>query len=422
VSAPARSLPLRVARRFPTTFIVATPYVVLFLPLALWNDTPGTDFIITTGAAALAGTVAVETAVTAVSLADRRRCRPSRGAGQQPQQQQRTQWRGDRVAVVARWVAVVSMIANLTSAVAGGGLRATIDGAVPSGIVSLTALFAAWGYVAVALLIAAHAIGGLTRATAVTWLVCLAGTQVVAALIVTVTATAATFVTSLVVLAYLTRLVPTSWLVAAGCFVAAAWPVVYEVRNLRRRASGIAVSDDLSAGDRLRFDEQIIQAQQYGPGHDLGQLDFWGTLRFGVVPRLLDPDRDVLSSGVLINQFMGGTSHSAFNFAPVATAWFFWGTLVVVLLYAAYAGIVAALRPWHGLSARPCALIVIALMMRGPLSWFGTPPDVIAGALQALVAALPVFIVLMTWARAPLRTGSAPRGATPAPHRSLAVR
>ncbi|NII40935.1 hypothetical protein E9228_001571 [Curtobacterium flaccumfaciens] len=392
------SLALRLVLRFPTTTIVLAPYVLLFLPLAIWNDNPDTDFVIRTGALAVAGAFMVEAAIALVALSERRAHRaPSAHARSRPARS----WHGDRVAAVARTVAVVSMVANLGSVLLGGGtLRAQVDSAVPSGVLTVLSPFVSWAYVAVALLIAANALGGLSRWATIRWLVALIATQAVLAYMTNLTARATVFLVLLATLAIFTRLVPRTWILAGAAACAVIWPTVFEIRNALRRANGIAVSDSVSATDRLRFDEQITRAAQYGPGHDLGQPDAWSALRYGFIPRFLDPNRPTISSGNLINELLGGSSISSYTFQPVATAWFFWGSLAVVLLYALSASIIMATRPWDHLARRPAAIILFALMLGGPLSWFSTPPDVVVNMLQTFVSTIPVLLVLRLWARA----------------------
>lgn len=398
---------IRLAWRFPTTSAVTAPYVLLFLPLALWNGNPQTDFILQMWGTAVAGTLVVEGSVALIAAAERRSRRSTRPA--EPGGLA-SLWHARRVAAVARAVTVVAVATTLTSVVLGvGTLRAQVDSQVPSGALGILTPFVSWPYVALALLITARHLRGLSRASVLGWIATLLSTQIVAAYVTTLTTRAASFSIILMVLAFLTNLVPRSWIAAAIGALAVIWPTVYAIRNQLRVANGIDVSEDVSASDRLRLDEQIVRAAQYGPGHDLGQAGPGDVLRYGLVPRFLDPGRDAISSGGLINEFLGGVSFSSYTFMPVATAWFFWGTLTVVLLYAGYATVVMSLRPWCSIAERPYAFILVTLVLSGPLSWFGTPPDTSINLLQTIVSTLPVFFVLQLWARrAPVRTEHRP--------------
>ncbi|MGN7191842.1 hypothetical protein [Curtobacterium sp. MCBA15_004] len=411
-----RSVGRQLALRFPTTFAVAAPYVLLFLPTAVWYGNPETDFIIRTSALAIAGAFAVEAAVASIAVAERRSGRPVATSPRNPSPRvpSPSAWHPERLAVLARIVSVVAIAATLASVVLGAGtLRSQVDGELPSGAAAVLTPFTSWTAVALALLITARHTGGLSRAGALRWIGALLLTQIVSASVTTITARAVGFLVLLAVLAYLTELVPRSWIVAAIGLVAVVWPTVFAVRNQLRLANGIDVSTDLTASDRLRFDEQIGRAADLGPGHELGQPGFGEVIRYGLVPRFLDPDRGALSSGNLINEYLGGAPFSSYTFLPVATVWFFWGAFAVVLLYAGYAAFVMTLRPWSGIARRPYALILFTLALNGPLSWFGTPPDSTIGALQALVATLPVFVALQVWARRSPVRGYLPTRATP---------
>lgn len=409
----AGSTVVRLARRFPTTFIVSAPYVLLFLPLALWNVNPQTDFILQMWGTAVAGTFVIEGSVALIAMAEHRSGRVAAGP---PLGALASRWYAGRVAVIARGVSVVAIAATLASVLLGAGtLRSQVDAQLPTGAAAVLTPFVSWTSVAIALLIAAHRLGGPDRASTLGWIGALLITQISAAYVSTITIRAAAFVVLLLVLAFLTELVPRSWIVAAVGALAVVWPTVYAIRNQLRVASGIDVSDDVSATDRLRFDEQIVRAAEYGPGHDLGQAGPGDVLRYGLVPRFLDPGRDGLSSGNLINEYLGGVSYSSYTFLPVATAWFFWGTLALVLLYASYATVVMMLRPWRSIAERPFALIVLTLVLSGPLSWFGTPPDTSIGLLQTLVSTLPVFFLLRLWARRAPLAPERPHSPTHAP-------
>ncbi len=397
MTAQPPSLALRLFRRFPTTTLVMAPYVLLYLPLAIWNDNPGTDFIIYTGGLAVGAAFLVEFSFALVVLSERR----SRRAPGAPATTSTTSiWHGDRVGVVARAVSVVSIVTNLAFVTLGGTtLTSQVAGVVPSGVLTLLSPFVSWGWVALALLFSAHALGGIDRWTLVRWLVALVATQAAVAYVTNITARTLVFLVTLAAVALLTRLLPRSWILGGVAAVAVVWPTVYQIRNTLRQANGIAVAEDVSATDRLRFDEQIVKAEQYGPGHDLGQPDLFSALRYGLVPRFLDPGRPAVSSGNLVNEFLGGASFSSWTFMSVATSWFFWGTIVVVLIYAVHAVVILGLRPWNDIARRPAALIILTLIIGGPLSWVATPPDVFIMFLQTTVSAIPVFLVLRLWAR-----------------------
>ena len=409
----------RTALRFTTTIAVAAPYVLLFLPMAIWNDNPETDFVVRTAGIALLGTFTVEASLAMLAFAERRSGRPSIvrfGVAER--------WNAERVATIARAVAVAAAVANLALVLLGGlTLSAQVNGVLPTGALTLLSPFLSWSYLALALLIAADRLGGLRPASTIRWILMLIGSQVAMAFVRGITVGAAAFIIVALTLALMTALVPTRWIVATATLGIALWPTVYALRNDRRTSEGIAVSKDLSAVDRLRFDEQIARAAPYGPGHELGQPDLWSSLRFGLVPRFLDPGRPAVTSGNAINEFLGGTSTSSYTFLPVATSWFFWGSLGTVLLYALFASVMVSLRPWRAIGRRPVALVLATALLSGPLGWFSTPPDASIGMLQSVVSASPVLLVLWVWARkpAPVRADE-PRRSSALTERRAAVR
>lgn len=402
----AASLWVRLALRFPTSSTVAAPYAFLFLPLAIWNDNPGLDFLVQTGAIAVGSAFLVELAIALVVVAGRRSGRITtrpEPAG--------VPWDGSRVAAVARVVTIVSVAANLSALGLGGGtLSSQVAGSGPTAVLSLLSPFVSWSWVSVALVISAHSLGGLSRWSALRWIALLILTQAVAAYVSNLTARPTAFLVLLLTMLFLTRLVPWTWIASSVGVLVVIWPTVFAIRNAQREANGVAVDDSISATDRIRFDELIVRAQQYGAGHDLGQPGFWDVFRYGLIPRFLDPDRPPVSSGFLINVFMGGSSFSSDQFLPVATAWFFWGGLATAMIYAGYSVIVLSLRPWRRLGDRPFAIVTFAIILGGPLGWFVTTPDAPINALQTLVSVLPVFLVLQLWAR---RTPEAEPTATP---------
>ena len=383
-----RSLVLRVALRFPTTLVVSAPHVLVFLPLAIWNDNPGTDFIVRCGIA-VAGTLVVEASVALVVAAERRSGRIAPTASTPDPS---TRWEPQRVATIARTVTIISVVANLTSALLGAStLRSEVDGVLPSGAASILTPFVSWAQVALALLVAARFLGGLSRVAVLRWIGVLLLAQIAVASILTITARAVSFLVLLIVLAFLTNLVPRAWIAGGIGVLAVLWPTVYAVRNQLRTAHGIDVDADVSAFHRLRFDEQIVRAAQYGPGHSrparpVGQPAVrTGTAGPRPRPRrrlVRQPDQRVPRWSRLLRV----------TFLPVATAWFFWGTFSVVLLYAGCAAAVMALRPWRTIARPPYAVVLLTLMLGGPLAWFSTPPDTTIALLQTLVTILPVFL------------------------------
>ena len=368
----------------------------MFLPLAIWNDNPGTDFIVQMWGIAVAGTLVVEASVALVVAAERRSGRIAPTASTPDPS---TRWEPQRVATIARTVTIISVVANLTSALLGAStLRSQVDGVLPSGAASILTPFVSWAQVALALLVAARFLGGLSRVAVLPRIGVLLLAQIAVASILTITARAVSFLVPPVVLAFLTNLVPRAWIAGGIGVLAVLWPTVYAVRNQLRTAHGIDVDADVSASDRLRFDEQIVRAAQYGPGHDLGQPGLWDSLRYGLVPRVLDPGR---AGGVRQpDQRVPRWSRLLRVHVPP-------GRDRLVLLGHLHGG-PALRRSRRRRDGAPTVAHDRAtavrrgpphVMLGGPLAWFSTPPDTTIALLQTLVTILRCSWSCTSWAR-----------------------
>lgn len=78
--------------------------------------------------------------------------------------------------------------------------------------------------------------------------------------------------------------------------------------------------DTIGAYDRLRYNEQVSRAAQIPElPVEVGQPDLVEIIRYGLVPRILDPDRPNLGTAKKINAYLGGGTTSAYTFLPVTT-------------------------------------------------------------------------------------------------------
>ena len=111
--------------------------------------------------------------------------------------------------------------------------------------------------------------------------------------------------------------------------------------------------------------------------------------RYGLIPRVLDPDRPALATGTDINVYIGGTSDSAYTFLPLGTIYFLDAKSGIVFYYAGWALVGTALLRF-GSGPGPARMIVFGLLMAGPLGWFSTYPDSMVGLLQGTVSITPI--------------------------------
>ncbi|WP_420123069.1 hypothetical protein [Nakamurella sp.] len=372
-------------RRAPVTTQLAIPYGILILPQALLYGNEHIAFIVGILGLALAGCAPVE-----VLLRTRRRDELLVAS------RERLESYGGILRVVALLACAAGQASGIVSASFGVGTVAAQLGLIrpltPVG--PLLSIFSTWTVSGAALLVAAHLAGQLTRRTLNLCFLIVITLEGVRTAITTITASLISLTVYLVILGIFAGTLRLRTCVLAVVAVLLIWPSVYELRNAIRQESGVHVSASVDAFDRLRYDQQISRAADIVDiPIDIGQPDLPDTLRYGLIPRFLDPDRPTLSTGNRINVFLGGTQTSSFTFLPVTTLYVLQGPLATVAFYAVLAIILAiALR--SGSRLTPWRLIVFGLVSAGPLSWFAGYPDSTIGCIQGLVAALPLLAVL----------------------------
>lgn len=381
----------RILQRYPITCILIAPYLFLILPQAVYYDNPKTGFIVYVVALAAGGSAAVETLFLLLRP-------PYRKVGDAAAANSR--W--PRIMRVVRVVAVISVTADVTNAAFGGGTIVTqmTGRAASSPIVALTTPLAGWRYLAVALLASAYLGGYATKKQLCRWVLVVLAGQVAVASFTTITQPVANFISFLALGGILLGLVRVRLVLFIGIILLSAWPVIFALRNDARSDNGVRVSTSVSATDRLRFDQQMSQASSYSvPANLPGAPGAIEVIRYGLVPRALDPGRPTLSTGMLINDYIGGTRTSSYNFLAVGTVYFIDGPYGVLLFCAAWAlAFMLLLRTGGG--PGPLRIAVMAFAIIGPLGWTSTYPDSMIGLLQALPSTLPVVAALAYFGRA----------------------
>lgn len=375
----------RLLRRAPVTTQLAIPYSILILPQALLYGNEHITFILGVLGLALAGCLPVEALVRT-----RRRDELlviSRG---------RLESYGGMLRIVALLACAVGQVSGIVSASFGVGTVAAQLGLIrpltPVG--PLLSIFSTWTVSGAALLVAAYLAGRLTRRALHLCFLAVIVLESVRTAITTITASLISLTVYLVILGIFAGTLRLRTCVLAVVAVLLVWPTVYELRNAIRQESGVHVSASVDAFERLRYDQQISRAADIlEVPIDIGQPDLQDTLRYGLVPRFLDPDRPTLATGNRINVFLGGSETSSFTFLPVTTLYVLQGPFATVAFYALLAMVLAvALR--SGSRLTPGRLVTFGLVSAGPLSWFAGYPDSTIGCLQGLVAALPLLAVL----------------------------
>lgn len=387
------------------TFAIVTPYLVLILPPALWYQNPSTGFIARVGAIAVAGSLVTEWLLGVLT--------PARG----PVRSTVADYGRDLYRVGLFAILASALVGVLAAAAGVGSIQVQVGLATASRwLATANSLVGGWGIIGVGLLLAAYLAGTCSRAELLRALAVLVGGELVEAYLTALTAQLMALGTLLVTMALLLGLIRARVLVVVFLVALALWPAVFELRNEIRTAAGVAVDESVGAYDRLRFDEQIARADGLRVPLELGQPGIVDIVRYGVVPRALDPGRPQVSTGRLINVALGGGPTSAYSFLPVTTTYVLVGPAP---LFAWYAGLALLVRlVWYeGRRLTPARTVILTVLMAGPLGWFSTYPDQVIGAIQTLVAGIPLFVVLALVRSSRRPVGRAAQAAEVRPHR-----
>ncbi|RLP94454.1 hypothetical protein [Micromonospora sp. CV4] len=374
-----------ILRRYPITILVLAPYALLFVPMAVVYANPKSTFILQLLGAALVGTLLVETA--ALAARPQRRWRPGITAVNASHR---------HLYVVARLVAVISVAASITAAQAGQGTIFTQlgDEVAASPVARVAALSAGWSYLAFALLLASFLGGRANRVRVLCWIGLLVAGQVATAALTGITSPLFGYLSFIAGAGAICGLFRVREVVLLGAVILLAWPTLFALRNDIRADGGVSVAYDVTAGDRLRLDLQLTHAAEYDAPVDVGQPGPTEFVRYGLVPRILDPDRPAISTGALINQYLGGTATSSYSFLALGNVYFLVGWLGVPLYYAGWTALAVLLLRARA-APGPIRLSLFCFVLAGPLLWSSGYPDAMIAFLQHLVAALPVFAVLL---------------------------
>ncbi|MFE9691798.1 hypothetical protein [Micromonospora sp. NPDC005806] len=380
----SQSLPLALLRHYPATALLLAPYAVLIVPMAVINHNPETGFILRLLALAMAGATTVETA--ALLIWGRKTWR--KGAIS-------TRTDHPHIFLIARLVAIVSMIADVVGTTAGRGTIVTqVTGKVAaSPVAGASALVAGWSYVAFALLLFSFLSGRARPGAFYRWTLALIGVQVYLVFLTARSAPLIGYLTFVFAAGLILGAIRFRYVVVATALLFLVWPTIFTARNEVRVANGIAVSDK-SATDRLRFDTQVTRASGIDVPVDVGQPGIADLPRYGLVPRILDPERPLISTGAKINQYFGGSATSSFTFLTLGTVYFLDGPIAVIVYCGLWALVVASLLS-VGRGPGPIRLCLLCLVIAGPLVWISTYPDTVIGLLQYTVSASPVFLAIM---------------------------
>lgn len=375
-------------QRFPTTFTLIAPYILLILPTAFVFGNSDVWFLIGVASFALTGTILGE-----LFGMKRRRYPVSKSTVAEY---------GPGLFWLSFIAIAVSSVVGVAAAYGGKGSVAVQIGIaeISSGFFgTVDSITAGWSIVGTGMLFAAYVGGQCSRRSFFFVIILMLLAEVIVSFFTQITAPLLSRVILVAMLMLLFGLVGVRVVIAAILAALIIWPIMFDYRNELRIQEGVGVSEKVDAFDRIRFDLQFSRAQELVVPLDievtthLQHPSAIDVLRFGIVPRFLDPDRKIVSTGQVINVALGGTATSAYTFGPVTTAYVLEGPVYLATYYFLLAVIVNLI--WRrGMKITPIRLILLALILNGPLGWFSTFPDASIGTVQSLVSALPFLLIL----------------------------
>ncbi|WP_345762836.1 hypothetical protein [Diaminobutyricibacter sp. McL0608] len=371
----------RILQLFPATTFLLAPYLGLILPIALIQGNRQLPFILGLLGLALLGCLVAEGLTAPV----RARIDLTRTAGPTTK----------ALRAITIGVTMIAAATRIAFVLAGGGsLLAQLTGSQQSPIASAASLFSSWNLFGVGLIFACYMRKACSKRTLWLGISAIILIEGWAALQTSVTAPLLQVVTSVMLMALVLGLVRLRVLVVALIVVLLAWPTFFSLRNSVRVELGSSVDQSVTAFDRLRFDDQLTAVAQFKVPVSVNQPGPLQVLRYGLVPRVLDPNRPNISSAGLINRVLGGSSTSSYNFLSIGTIYFFYGPAGLIFYYFA-AALLFSYIVSRAIRAGPIALCMAVLAASSLMGWASTFPDVVIGYLQALISFVPILVVLL---------------------------
>lgn len=364
---------IKLAWKFPVTVMLVVQYVPFVIGVGYINGTPETGFIAKIVLIAVGSAFAAECVISPLRKS-RRQWAVGLATPARP-----NHW----LASGARRVAVVSMATTVLSAAIGLGSYATgIATQERSALEPILSPFRSWPLISIAFLLAAWKAASLNRSQCIRWIGGVSGVATGATLFGGYAPYTFVLVASIAVTAIgLFRFRVTAALLAV-CI--AAWPLVATVRNdIRLDAGAYQYSGQYDAGRRLRMDLLMAPASHLDVPVDVGQATFEETVRYGVLPRFLDPGRPTVATGRLLNQFFGGSSVSSYSLLTVGNVWLLTGAFGLTafhVLVVVYLALLLSGKPG------PAQLAAALLAAQDFVLMTSTYPDVVSGHIQALIS------------------------------------
>jgi hypothetical protein len=363
--------------RFPVSFIVGLEYLSFVLIPAVSRPGPPNAFVVTITLVGLGAILATELLIAPFSRL---------GVG-----------RSRRVPTrAAEGLLLIGLVAFAASSVLGYSSYATQVSAGQFGkLASLFSPFTSWALIGGVLLIYCAHQGDISRRQLLVRLgLAVAFHLTISIFVAAITAPSFLFASSLGVGLVMSRFVRPRWLVVGLLVATLTWPLIWAMRNGTRLDSGLSRAQVAgeTAQDSLQFDSPLALAQhvELPEGSIPSALD---VLRFGLVPRMIDPGRGYLSTGQVFNRVVGGSERSALSFTLFGDLYVVgsWTLLVVYLV------VVSALTGMLFRRRGPFSLVAGVLAVNSLMSLGPTFPDSSAAFLQSLSSLAGAVFFIWLW-------------------------
>ena len=366
-----------VGLRYPVTTIILVQYVPMAVLPAAYNSSQYLGFICTLVAVAAGAAFAVEFTLSRFPARDRATALAPVG----------------RAPVLC--VAWIGTLATVGAALLGAGTYETqIGAAATSPFAPLLTPLVPWALAAAVWGLWGYRQGDFTRRILLEVLVPVVLGQCLYVVITAITAPLPSFALAIFAAAMVLGLVRLRTLAVAALVAILLWPAYQAVRNENRIGYGgsvVAATQTVSALDRLREDLLLSQAAVVGDELDVPQASVADVVRYGLIPRALDPDRPPLPSGKLLNAALGGSARSSNTFTVIGNLYSLDGGLAAIAVYC------SLLALWTAALVRrlsPLRLALFAITVHGMLWIEGIYPDSLIGLVQATVSVSLVWLLV----------------------------
>jgi hypothetical protein len=360
--------------RYPVTLVLGIQYG-LFVVAPAFIEEPSSSFVIRVPLVALGISLYIEWVAS--------RTRPSLTRARPP-----TASMGLGIGLVGVGALVVQTMLGAGTYAAQVGQQST------SPLASLLTPFAPWALIGAALILYNWWQGGCSRR----WALAMLGTLALSELLWSVVAIGRSapgmqFGFAVAIGAVIVGLIRLRHLALVLLIGLLAWPVLFTLRqDTRRSASSPQALQLQDARERLRLDRLLAYAEHVRvPTDDL--LPPLQILRYGLIPRALDPDRPPLAVGSLFSLAVGSTPENSVSFTTLGSLYSQGGWPWVVVYSALVTIFVTALLkragPWAFVAAT-CAV--------WELLWIETNyPQNVTGFLQVMVSMSGAYLALRAW-------------------------